>query len=133
MSKLFVTINTQNIRNVLALYIMQFLEEIFSLVLKWISPIHTNFQETGFKIMKSKFLDGHPCGFNILDLISLGSNITCLHLKYVEIQMAGVMLMDMNFNTFFTLTIIFSAVFTNILLTRHCQRIYTFFFAFRVR
>jgi len=51
--------------------------------------------------MKSKLFHGHPCGFNILDLVSLGSNITSLHFKHVEIQMAEVTQMDMTPNTFF--------------------------------
>ena len=51
--------------------------------------------------MKSKLLQGHPCGFNIMNLVSHGSNITCLHLKYVEIHMAEVTLLDMNLNTHF--------------------------------
>ena len=102
------TITIQNITNVLTLYIMQFLVEMFSFVLKCISPIHTNFQETGLEVMKSKLLHGRLRGFNILDLVSRTSNITCLHLKYVEIHMAEVTRMDVNHNTFFTLTIIFS-------------------------
>jgi len=89
------------------LYTTLFLVRYFPL--HCISPIHTNFQETGFKVMKSKLFHGHPCGFNILDLVSIGSNITCLHFKYVEIQMAEVTQMDMNPNTFFfTLSTIFS-------------------------
>jgi len=51
--------------------------------------------------MKSKLFHGHPCGFNILDLVSLGSNIICLDFKYVEKQMAEVTQMDINPNTFF--------------------------------
>ena len=82
--------------------------------------------------MKSTLFHGHPCGFNILDLISLGSNITSLHFKYVEIQTAEVTQMDMTPNTFFLHCPLFShAIFTNILLTWNCQR--GFFFAFRVR